>query len=387
MHFALPFTLLLSLSLLPIQNSLAQSATSSDNSLSGGAVQQVIEQQNQIINRLKQTIQQLEKRMSRLESARFEAASIQETQTPGKENLPDISEQEHREQERLVRTAFQQTLIDRSGLLLPAGMMDLAPSLKYSHSSADNIVIDGFTIFPVLVVGDIVSERIKRNQATAAVTARIGLPWDSQLDIHIPYGYSEVRKFSADNNDTTTSTHGLGDITIGLSHQLLYGSGGSPDILGSLRWKTTSGRGPFDTSVSNPIATGSGYDSVNLGFTGVKVVDPLVYFGGINYSWNQSTNEVAGHFNPGNSVGFSLGIAIALNLTGSLSFVYDQQFTERSELDDEPIPGSYLTTGVFSIGGSFAISDTKTADVSLGIGVTEDSPDAQIGVSMPIRFR
>ena len=337
----------------------------------------------QLIQQMIERIDRLEHRIRELESNPTPAPMPSSAVTA----LPELSEQQRREQERLVRTAFQQTLIERSGLLLPAGTVDLEPSLVYTHSSSDNIVIDGFTVLPVLVVGDIISERIKRNQVTAALTGRIGLPWDSQLDIRIPYSFVEERRFTADNEDTSDSSLGAGDISIGLSHQLIYGQGGSPDILGSLRWKTTSGRGPFDTTPGQPVALGSGYNTLSLAFTAAKVVDPVVYFGGINYGWSLATNESAGRLNPGDSIGLSLGTAIALNLTSSLSFSYDQQFVERSELDGEPIPGTYLTPGTFTVGSAVAVSDTKTADISLGIGVTEDAPDVAFALSMPIRFR
>ncbi len=340
---------------------------------------------DQLLQQLIERIQTLENRVRELETAPSNQPSQPQTST--QPPLPELSEQERREQERLVRTAFQQTLIERSGLLLPAGTVDIEPSLVYTHSSSDNIVIDGFTILPVLVVGDIVSERIKRNQVTAAMTTRIGLPWHSQLDVRIPYSFIEDRRFTADNEDTSDSSRGVGDISIGLSHQLIYGEDGSPDILGSLRWKTTTGRGPFDTTASHPIALGTGYDTVSFGLTAAKVVDPLVYFGGINYGWSLSTRQTAGRLNPGDSIGFSLGTAIALNLTSSLSFSYDQQFVDRSKLDGEPIPGTYLTTGTFTIGGAVAVSNTKSADISLGIGVTEDAPDVLFGVTLPIRFR
>ncbi|MDF0751011.1 transporter [Marinobacter sp. 71-i] len=386
MHRRLSFTAVLAVCLMPF--SVLNAQTDLIPPEQTDTLRRVIEQQNRLIEQLNRKILLLEQRVSDIEQSRPDAAVGQSDGTPAQAPpLPELSQEEQREQERLVRTAFQQTLIERSGLLLPPGTVDVEPSLSYAHSSADNIVIDGFTILPVLVVGDIVSERVKRNQTTAALTTRIGLPWDSQLDVRIPYGYSEERRFSADNEETISSADGLGDISLGISHQLLYGEGSWPDILASLRWKSTSGRSPFDVTERNPIALGSGYDSINLGLTGVKVVDPLVYFGGANYSWNLSTREDAGRFEPGNSIGFSLGTAIALNLTSSLSFAYDQQFTERSRLDGEAVPGSYLTTGTFSVGGSFAISNSQTADISLGIGVTEDSPDVQIGASMPLRFR
>ncbi|MGB5621131.1 MAG: hypothetical protein WBN65_01430 [Gammaproteobacteria bacterium] len=301
--------------------------------------------------------------------------------------VTEITEKKRREQEQLVRAALQRTLIDRGGLLLPSGTIDIQPSLSYLHSSAENIVIDGFTILPVLVIGDIVSERVERDLTQLATTFRFGLPWDSQIEMRLPYNRYSTRSFSADNVETTRSASGWGDIELGLSHQFYRSTGLWPDLLASLRWKTTSGEGPFDIDPDRAVATGTGFDSINLAVTAVKVVDPAVYFGSLNHSWNLSRNESIGKYDPGNSYGFSLGMAIALNLSNSLSFGYDQQSVQHSSVDGMRVPGSYLTTGLFTVGTSFAANDFLTADLSLGFGVTADSPDFQIDLSVPIRSR
>lgn len=368
----------------------AQEPAGSDAGASTEALQQVIDRQNALIERLATRVRELEGRVANLERPQPAAAPGQSQvaveDLTGAASL-ELTEEERREQERLIRTAFQSTLIERSGLLLPPKTVDVETALNYTHSSADNILIDGFSILPVLVVGDIVSEKVQREITTAAFTLRAGLPWDAQIDVRIPYGYYQQRSFQADNTETSEHDWGLGDVTIGLSRQFLRGAGPWPDLLGSVRWKTTSGRSPFEVSDNNPVALGSGYDSVNFGVTGVKVIDPVVYFGSVNYSANLATSEEIGRFDPGNSIGFSLGMAIALNLNSSLSFSYDQQFTRRSRLNGEEVPGSYLTTGTFTVGGSIAMSDSLTADLSLGIGVTEDSPDILLGASLPLRLR
>jgi hypothetical protein len=367
-------------------------------------LRQIISQQNELIQRLTGRIDDLEERLAELETQRGSAASATEPavsstardvrstrEPPGTDAdeslIAGLSEDDRREQERLVRAAFQRTLIERGGLLLAPGTIDVQPSIGHAHSSADNIVIDGFTILPVLVIGDIVSERVQRDVSQLATTFRFGLPWSSQLEVRLPYSYHRSRSFSADNAEVTTSGSSMGDIDIGFSRQLVRSQGVWPDLLASLRWKTTSGTSPFDIDPATMLATGAGYDSLNLALTGVKVVDPVVYFASLNYSRNYSRTELIGHFDPGDSVGFSLGMAIALNLNNSLSFSYDQQSTRRSYVERSVVPGSYLTTGVLSVGTSFAISDSLTADLSLGVGVTADSPDAQLGVSFPIRLR
>jgi hypothetical protein len=358
-------------------------------------LERVVAQQDSLIQQMSRRLAELESRILTLESqGDTDPATTAVVQVEEDIDVADtlasvttVSEDERREQERLVRAAFQQTLIERGGLLLPPGVMDVEPSMSYLHSSSDNIVIDGFTILPVLVVGDIVSERVHRELMQVSTTVRIGLPWQSQLDVRVPYSYHMQRRFSADNMEQRISSSGLGDIDIGWSRQITRNSSVWPDLLGSVRYKSRTGSNPFRTDPDIEIATGAGFDSLNLAFTGVKVVDPVVYFGSLSYSRNLARDIGVGRYDPGDSLGFSLGMAIALNLNSSLSLAYDQQRTKRAHINNIGIPGTYLTTGIFSVGASFAVGDRFTTDLSLGIGTTADSPDVQIQASFPVRLR
>lgn len=302
------------------------------------------------------------------------------------EDLPELSKDEKTEQERLVRTAFERALIDVGGLLLPPWTLEAEPSVSYIHSSTDNIVIDGFTILPILVVGDIFSERIRRDLVQGAATFRLGLPWASQMDIRVPFGYQRQATLSADNEETFLSTTDLGDVEFALSHELLRSrSGNFPDLLVNFRWKSTTGGSPFDAQ--DRLSFGSGFDSFSGSLTAIKVSDPVAYFANFSYVYNAAITEDVGRFNPGDSVGFQLGMAIALNLNAALTFSYEHQFAWASELDGARIPGSALTTGTFFARTSYSITPDISIDFSVGIGVTEDSPDVRINLAVPIRLR
>ncbi len=366
---------------------------------------------DKIIQKLITRIEQLEKKVSQLEkneknvsrpepateteagiavSETFDNSMVQEdTEDTIKGSAANntglvLDEPDSKEQERLIRAAFEHTLIERGGLLLPPYTYAIESSFSYVHSSVDNILIDGFTVLPVLVVGDIVSQRVRRDQFLGAMSARLGLSWDSQVEFRVPYGYMKRRTYSADNEEEILSDSGFGDIELAFSHQFYKSWGEWPDLLTTLRWKSDTGDSPFTSDRGN-IFLGTGYHSLNLSFAAVKVIDPVVYFGGINYSFNLATTESIGRYDPGDSYGFNLGMAIALNLSNSISFSYDQQFALHSELDGESISGSYLNTGVFSVGSSYTFTDYLTVDFSLGVGLTSDSPDVVISTAFPFR--
>lgn len=290
-----------------------------------------------------------------------------------------------RDQERLVRAAFQRQLLERGGLLLPPGKLDVDLAFRYLTTSSDRIVVDGFTILPVLVVGDIVSERVRHDFAEVSATARLGLPWDMQATLRVPAAYQERRVVTAENEEDGRYDFGLGDVEIELSRQLHRSRGDWPDLLGSLRWNTRTGGNPLNAA-PDELVLGSGYDSLGATLTAVSVADPAVFFGGVSYSHNFATDSDLGRYQSGASYGFNLGLALALNLRSSLSFSYDHRFTDRGTIDGNPIPGSRTSTGVFSVGASYSPVAGRTIDLSIGVGVTEDAPDLLLTTSLPLRI-
>lgn len=297
-----------------------------------------------------------------------------------------LTSDEKKENEQLVRTAFERTLIDKGGVLLPAYKFELEPSISYVHSSSDRVIIDGITIDNLVNIGDIFSERVRRDSWGLAATIRMGLPADSQIELRIPYGSEKRKILTADNVEVNDSNAGIGDITLGISHQFVKSHNGWPDILGSFRFKSQTGGDPFRTGVSDEISLGTGYDSYEFGFTAVKVKDPVVFFGGLSYTTNSSEQKSIGKLKAGDSYGLQLGMALALNLDTSLSFGYDLRFTERTEVNNIPVPGSYLNTSSLSISLSNSLSKDTSVDISVGIGLTEDAPDVQFSLAFPMRF-
>jgi hypothetical protein len=286
--------------------------------------------------------------------------------------------------QQLIRAAFERTLIERGGLLLGAGTFELEPSVSYAHSSSENLVIDGFTIFPVLIVGDVFSERRRRNTLTTAVTARFGLPWKSQLEVRLPWIQENASRLTGDGEEVKVTDHGIGDLELAWSRDLprLFGRG--PQLLGALRWKLATARDPFEID-DEQIPFGIGFETLSASLTGVTVLDPVVLFGTLTYTEVLGSDKGDNHINPGDSLDLQLGMALALNLETSLSLAADVSSTDRTRLNGTDVPGTYVNTGTFSIGMSRAFPSGRSFDTSLAIGLSEDSPDLQLGFSMPFR--
>ena len=280
--------------------------------------------------------------------------------------------------------AFERRLIHQGGLLLPPYTWALDSALSFSHSSSDRVVIDGFTIGGVLVVGDIFTERIDRDIYELALTARLGLPGDSQMELRVPYAHVRQTVFDAQNQESSSETAALGDAELAVSHQFVHGDGTRPGMLASLRWKTTTGDDPFDVD-QNTATYGTGYDSIQANVTALVTSDPVVFYGALSHTTNLPANKPVGRLDPGDSYGFQLGIALSLNMGTSLSIGWEQRYTRRTELNGESIPGSYLNSGSLAFGVSHTTFSGRTFDVNASIGLTRDTPDARISLTVPLR--
>jgi hypothetical protein len=300
--------------------------------------------------------------------------------------------------ERQATEALDQALIVRGGLLLPSGTLEIDNTTSYLSASADHVTVDGFALLPVLVVGDITSERVREDYLLPAFTARLGLPHKFQGDFQIPYGYELIRTVDAENVQTSSSSFGLGDISFGLSRQFVTEHGKWPDMLANVRFKTTTGKDPYNLA-SSQVALGTGFPGLQGNLTMAKSSDPVVFFGNLNYTANLSANHtvpandptnpqatMVGHFNPGSSVGFQIGSILALNPETSMTVSWDQRFTRSTQLNGVDIPASYLVEGTLRLGTSYLYAPGRTIDLSFGVGLTPDTPNLQFSVGLPFRL-
>ncbi len=300
-------------------------------------------------------------------------------------------------EERQASQALDQALLVRGGLLLPPGTLEIDNTASYFSSTSDRIDIDGFALLPVLVVGDISSQRVRKDLLLPTLSTRLGLPHKLQFETYVPYGYQLNRTVDVDGTQTNQSTFGLGDIAFGVSRQLTLEHGRVPDLLANVRFKTTTGVDSFNLN-SSQTALGTGFYAVQGNLTAAKANDPVVFFGNLSYTANlngthtvQSTDSngqptmVAGHFKPGDAVGFQLGSILSLNPETSMTIGWDQRFTRATTLNNTVIPASFLVEGTLRLGMSYLYAPGRTVDLSFGVGLTPDTPNLQFSIGFPIR--
>ena len=299
--------------------------------------------------------------------------------------------------ERQATEALDQALIVRGGLLLPSGTLEIDNTTSYFSASSDHLSVNGFALLPILVVGDIASQRVREDFLLPTFTARLGLPHKFQMDFVIPYGYESIRTVDATNAQTSATSFGLGDISAGLYRQLTTEHGRVPDMLANVRFKSTTGKDSFSLT-SSEVALGTGFNAIQGNWTVAKSSDPVVFFGNLSYTANLPANHTVpandpenpgattvGHFNPGSAIGFQLGSILALNPEVSMTVGWDQRFTRSTQLNGVDIPASYLVEGTLRLGTSYVYAPGKIVDLSFGVGLTPDTPNLQFSVGFPLR--
>ena len=288
-----------------------------------------------------------------------------------------------------------------AGVLTPKGTLIVEPYLQLAHLSNSRVTLTGFTIVPALTIGLINIQGVSRDIYTAALVGRYGLTNRLELEVRVPYLYREdsitqrpLATPSTANTVSTANGSGLGDIETTARYQINQGGPGKPYFVGFTRFKSTTGKGPFEvptdpiTGFQTELPTGSGFYIVQPGLTVLFPSDPVVLFSSISYIWNKSRDVGGqiGRINPGSGGNINFGLGISLNEKVSLTLGYDHTVFERPTSASNLL----LTTtpqvtqiGVLLVGAAYQLSDRSFMNVVVGVGATREAPDLQVTVRIP----
>ncbi|MCW2798516.1 hypothetical protein, partial [Nocardioides sp.] len=293
----------------------------------------------------------------------------------------------------------------------------LEPSLQYAYSSSNRIALVGYTIIPAILVGVIDIREVRRTTVTAALTGRFGLSNRFELEAKVPYVYRadtgvgrEFLQGAATNSTVFDATgRGLGDVEVTGRYQFNDGGLDRPYYIGSLRFKSRTGKDPFEVETSKGVIgfrndgiqtelpTGSGFYGLQPALTMLYPSDPAVFFGTVSYLHTFSRDNVSrktdtgdeflGKVSPGGIFGFNFGMGLGLNEKSSFSIGYDHASVGKTKVSGQPAADSVrVQLGTLLLGYSYRLSDRRTLNVSLGAGLTRDTPDVTLTVRMPISF-
>jgi hypothetical protein len=312
-------------------------------------------------------------------------------------------------------------LFEQPGVLTPRGKMVFEPSYQFGYSSSNRVALVGYTIIPALLIGLVDVREVKRNTSTVTLTLRRGLTNRLEMEARVPYVYRSDSTVSRELFTGTavekvfeTSGRGLGDLEVGARYQLNKGGAEGPFYIGGLRFKSRTGRDPFEvvtdcqrrcvgdnvsgTGLPLDLPTGSGFYSLQPSLTALFASDPAVFFGSVSYLYNfkrknvtrqvlAGETEALGDIKPGDVVGFNFGMGLALNPKTTLSIGYDHSSVGRMRQAGVVPPGSVRTQlSTLLIGYSYRLSDKRTVNLSVGAGLTRDTPDVSLNLRIPTNF-
>ncbi|MCP5160518.1 MAG: transporter [Hahellaceae bacterium] len=217
-----------------------------------------------------------------------------------------------------------------------------------------------------------------------------GLLDNVTLSARIPFSSKYDTQSELSNND-------LGDVSLSLRWQPIpYVPGKvSYTVFGS--FKTKTGVSPYEINVNRALASGSGYYSASAGLSASKVLDPVVLFGSTSFSYafeEDGLNQVRGarllrSVTPGFSVSFSGGFSYSLSYDVSMSASFQLSYSDQTELlfqgGDKAVAQDQVSSLV-NVSLGTRVSEKTIINTNFGFGLTEDSPDVLIGVSMPINI-
>jgi len=279
-------------------------------------------------------------------------------------------------EEGAAERALERVLTLDGALLLPSGVLEAEPGLVYARRE------DATPRF-VTSAGTVFAGKKQRNadELTADLALRLGLPWDSQLEIGIPYRWRRVESVAsvgfAPTDVSTQQADGFGDVRVGLAKTLLREGLWRPDLVGRITWDTDTGK-TFDNGVS----LGGGFHELRGSLTATKRQDPVAFVGGLSYQYAFEKDKIQ----PGPTVAASFGTVIALNPETALRLIFSGAYQKETKLDGREIAGSDRLIGTFVVGGSTLLARGTLVNFSVGIGLTEDADDFSLLLSLPVRF-
>lgn len=278
--------------------------------------------------------------------------------------------------EEAAERALEFTLVQQGALLLPFGRAEFAPGFTYTRRTDD---------FPVVlgqpgnqVVGE---QEVRRDEFEFSAGLQVGLPLDSQLELDLPYNLVDQsgvnRVLGTAANESSNTGHGLGDFSVGLAKTVLRERNWLPDVILRVNWDTGTGE-----SRDNDVSLDGGFQELTGSVSLAKRQDPLVFVGGAFYQATFEHNDI----DPGDQLGFNIGTFLAASPSTSLRVVLNQSFIDEFKVDGQKIDGSDQVQSILSFGASAILGRNVLLDGAVGVGLTDDSPDYTVSISLPIRF-
>lgn len=272
--------------------------------------------------------------------------------------------------------ALERALTRQSVFVLPRGAYELEPGIEYSYRAAE-----GLEIVNTSGVPQVARQDVKRDRLETRLTLRAGLPYQSHVEIRVPYVLLRTDRSTADQFEQTSHETGWGDVQLAFTKQLAEERPGRPGLLASVTWRAPTG----EFRLGEP-SKGSGFHALQGALTLVKRQDPLVFFGTASYTSVLERSHEGAEIDPGDPIGLELGTVLAASPRTAIRGGFELSRGGRTRINGVAIPGSDPAIATLQFGLAALLSRRSLLDIQLSVGITPDAPDFALAVSVPLRF-
>jgi hypothetical protein len=300
-----------------------------------------------------------------------------------------------------------QSLPQGLAVLTPAEHFILTPSIEYTQATANRLVYEGVVIVPGINLGEVTASTDDRSIFAAVADVRYGITDRLEAELRVPLIFSDDRATVLSQGPQGSATQsvyisgkGLGDINLGARYQINDGADDWPIFIANMRTNIDSGIGPFDikrnpAGIADSVALGSGFFGLQGGFSMLKITDPAVLYGSLNYLYqfpkdiNQTIGNVyVGTVDPSNSINASLGFGFAVNpdFSFSLGYTHYYVFPQITYLGGTRQTTTSLEVGALTFGTAYRIRPNMSLNANFQFGVTADAPNMYMVISVPTSY-
>lgn len=298
------------------------------------------------------------------------------SENEARKKLEVPEEEKGKEVEDILSAAGRQYTLAKKGTL------GLSYGFAYSYFSSDAIS-DAATV-----------ERRSNHSLTNTISVDYALLNNLTISGNFPFVYKYDRVGTTAAKEATD----LGDISVGLTAQPIKSGGMIPPIIFSCSVSLPTGSSPYEVDQNNTLSTGSGLYGISGGVSISKVLDPVVAYGNLGYSYTfpksdldqyWSKTETLTEIEPGSSISLSFGFGYALsyqvniNMGGQMSYSFGSKYVVN---DQETYEGGSSLSGAFSIGTGWRVTPARSVYVSMALGLTNNDSDFSLNLRVPFDF-
>jgi outer membrane protein OmpA-like peptidoglycan-associated protein len=290
-------------------------------------------------------------------------------------------------------------------LLPKKGQFIVENVFSYIHNSSTQVALQNFDLFPLLPGSSNINiQNVDDDYYIDTLTFYYGITRQVEFELDIPYVYrtqvtdvTPLQTSGALGNTTQVNTvgSGVGDIQFGLHWQINTHKVGNGIYMAHLMFKSNSGSNPFSLPIDSTtgllmsLPTGTGFWTIEPGFTILYPVTPIVLYGNANYLYNvpQSFGSAIGTINPGNATDFNFGGWFSFSPKSLFTIGYDQMTVWPPSENGTQIPLTrVLQMGSILLGASYNASEHFFLMFNVAAGVTPDAPNVSLSLRFPLFY-